>query len=426
MKKQTLLIILIGLWCSFALFLVDCKGQQNGTFKNAYVDTLRPIYPTTLGLNIKNKYSPLKISVNDTAMWAYIQYWSKKGGGSVDTSKLVTKYDITNGLRSPNGSGVLRWDDQNFFVNSVANIGNSNSLITADSSGFVYIKAIDNNSNQQGITFVSSGLVYDTHITNQNPLWIPDKNYVDSANYFWLEYDGDPLNNDLAVNVKNHLPLFFKSVNHANTLTSTIRNDSTMFEAKFESSTNGRANVSMNNISNSPVAVIGAVKGAVNQSIRIDQNLARYNSHKTSSDARWITDKTYVDSMAYFRYYTSGGSVDLTNATVDTILSINVPKAGKYFITFNMTLNANNLSVLAGSVIANVYTKLGNTNIISDNILYEALTTRNYTLGKLSQMVTYTTISDNDRISIITNHTTNPSVGTFHIYGSSLTITPSN
>ncbi len=96
MKKANLLLIFIFLWCVVSIFMFKCSAQQNGTFKNVYVDSIKHIKGRA-GVAIQNDTFPFEATVNDTALIPYIIYWGSKGS-SVDTSKLVTKYDLATGL----------------------------------------------------------------------------------------------------------------------------------------------------------------------------------------------------------------------------------------------------------------------------------------------------------------------------------------
>lgn len=127
------------------------------------------------------------IRLNSSVLW-----WNGSpvggGDGSVDSSKLVTRYNLYTGLvgdaRFQNNYG-----SDHSFMNAVfggiylgANDGGSNShRIDITSSGITFINGVFPNFTQ--VFFNNSGLtyLYNYHYRNRyNPRWIPDKNYVDS------------------------------------------------------------------------------------------------------------------------------------------------------------------------------------------------------------------------------------------------------
>jgi hypothetical protein len=193
MKKRNLLIILVCLWIGFVT-CVRCAAQQNGSFNYIYANKIQPLYPTTNGLNIRNTLAPLKLFVNDTALTGYIQYWSKKGGVGIDSSKLVTKYDLFAGLYTIDGlnNGLFSFRPTFSSLSQSLETGENTTL---SNNGYNYILASNGviPSHIATLNFDSTGLSYSGNYSNKNSSnlrWIPDKNYVDSLTGKYLPLTG--------------------------------------------------------------------------------------------------------------------------------------------------------------------------------------------------------------------------------------------
>jgi hypothetical protein len=172
-KSWTILGILISILI-LSFCIRECSAQQNGTFKNAYIDTIRPIYPTTLGLNIINRYNPVKISINDTLLIPYIKFHSGSGGGgTLDSSKFVLKSDVNNVTNLGTQVGLL---SQTTFNNSFA------QFLLSPESDLIQL-TLDKSLLSSRLDFNYSGLSYGANYgarNTSNSRWLPDKRYVDS------------------------------------------------------------------------------------------------------------------------------------------------------------------------------------------------------------------------------------------------------
>src|SRR5208283_6119256 len=177
-----LIILLLSFIC------MPGTGQQNGTFKTVYCDSIRPIPGKHLSLYLKNDTAPYSCYINDTALIPYIIFWSKKGN-TLDSSKLVTKYDIQTGMDLPT---ILNYTDGS-SNNANLNVGlpgfgdyvqmdvsdvhsKTTGVILQDTSMFLY--AGQPGSTARNVILQSNGLAYNFNQVVNNPYWIPNKEYV--------------------------------------------------------------------------------------------------------------------------------------------------------------------------------------------------------------------------------------------------------
>jgi hypothetical protein len=354
MKKKYFLISLLILWFIAIVGLEKCTAQQNGTFKNLYVDTIQPVFPSNNhALNFTNKIQPWNLYFNDTLAYDWIFKHSDHGGGVIDTTKLVTKYGLNNGLTSPSSFNTLLFNNFEFLADiyDPLNINNRNRLSVGSTN-------ISLSSNVVQYIIDSTGMHAIGNYSFQNsfnPRWIPDKNYVDSvvSNGSFLHLSGGTLTgavlfnrnttklstNARSIQDKNYIDstnyfsatkltgshpqykikikssnnvLDFNSIGAKTSNSGELKIDSTGVIMQFNSGSS-TIQASRNNLTNSPAVILGVTSllGA-GQTVVLDSTGFTYGIRQTSHNTLWIPDKFYVDSV-------SGGPVISVSATATNL-----------------------------------------------------------------------------------------------------------
>jgi|GEM_PF-1799878 hypothetical protein len=147
-------------------FMPKCSAQLNGYFKDLKITR--------------------NTTVRDTQLIPYIQFWG--GHGSLDSNKLVTKYNFSHGfntnmvINSKNGNSYIQFNNG---IIDIYQLGlKYGSEFQLDTLGNILLTAGGNSSRQASYTIDSTGLHVGANIgliNVSNPRWIPDKNYVDSV-----------------------------------------------------------------------------------------------------------------------------------------------------------------------------------------------------------------------------------------------------
>jgi hypothetical protein len=349
MKKKYFLVSLIILWLIAIVGLEKCTAQQNGTFRTIYVDSIQPVFPSNShALNFANKIQPWNLYFNDTLAYDWIFKHSDHGGGVIDTTKLVTKYGLNNGLTSPSSFNTLLFNNFEFLADiyDPLNINNRNRLSVGSTN-------ISLSSNVVQYIIDSTGMHAIGNYSFQNsfnPRWIPDKNYVDSTNFFQLGYDGDPTFTNTALNIQNNISTYLLSFGKLSTNKAFIKTDSLSAGIGYSSTSNGSTNISSTITASKPRTSITAQKSIRATTINITPDEGcYYTAHSTVNKTTWIPDKFYVDSVTSG----SGGSqshassylvspYNLTSSAYlgDTIVSVKVLVSGFYQITVSSIVNA--------------------------------------------------------------------------------------
>lgn len=338
----------------FILTIGFNKAQQNGTFNHVYSNYLQPIYPSTSGLRIQNTIDRMRLFVNDTTLVNYIIYWSKKGGGVIDTSKLVTLYGVANG----NYYTDFNWSSPNAFSSFGMNNAGFESMNRSPSGSFGYLSNNSTGSivmstmgniftNTNGLTLDTINLRYTNHQTSSNPLFIPDKFYVDSL----VASGGGGLDSSKLVtkygisNAMYNLNYYLQSPK-GNTNLSLLDQSINLTAIGVLSGTGTSFNLD----------TVGAINitttgtGGSNQ--YTFDNTGIYNvGGSTVQNMSWIPNKNYVDSL-----FATGGGGGFTNISdssykassrlittytgtlSDSINGIDLPSAGTYEIIYNIAV----------------------------------------------------------------------------------------
>lgn len=389
-------------------------GQQNGTFKNIYVDSIRPVYPSSIGMWIGNKYNPLNININDTALWQYIDFWSKKGAVIIDTSKLVTKYEMQTGLS----------------LDSIAMYGYSPITGYIASLELSSAKSIPVRLHKRSLTtgqdliLDTIGMYYDSHKTSSNPVWVTDRQYVDSLviNTSYI-LDSSKLLTLYKVANGAYIQDFNWTAHNFNLYSLDNQSWFNMFKNNFDIESNnndGTIGSYMQLDTTGLLSLHGQTGAGVGQTIQLQGIGAKYGTHKTWSDSNWLTDRQYVDSVIInqtnYTFVTTGRNMTVGTVAADTTgCFIRLPMAGKYMINFTGTL------VVTGATFANnqhcefSVTSTTNPSTLINGAYFSsfipAMTVETNRLGGISGSVIYNAAS-NELIKLNANISSDPSIGT--------------
>ena len=278
-----------------ANFRVDCQNLNTGNHQFYLFDTTGLFYDTH-----KTDINPL---------WVPDRYYIDSlvaaiPASTLDSSKLITKYDLSqpalytqNYYLRPNLNNTLSLTADYFDAYIKGNNLTSTEL-TADTTASFFVDCQnDNTGNYQFYLFDTTGLYYGTHKTDINPLWVPDRYYIDSL-------------------INTRLPSIF-SISHGaaqwtsnlDTASLDIYNSDLITQNEIQMLTgshgfnlnsfdlSGTGDQSQIGINPKQISLAVTWSGP-STGITIDSSGCTYFNRQTSQNPEWIPDKYYIDSVS--------------------------------------------------------------------------------------------------------------------------------